>query len=1594
MLHVRLIITLFVATLCFTSLATAAERRPVDYVDPLIDTHNSRWFYFSSACRPFGMVNLSPDTRVNGTWQSGYLYDDSSIRCFSHIHGWQLAGIPVMPTTGEFKGDQGMDAYQSDFSHDDEVVVPGYHKVFLKRYGITAELTSTCRVGFHRYTFPASPDSYVLFDTGALLGDGSIIESQVQPTGDAEIAGYSLLAKTERRPKDTYVYFVAQFSRPFAEFGGWRDGKRLAAGMPVAGKKAGAYVRYQTVASEPILLKVAISYTSIEGARRNLDAELPGWDFDQVRTESRDEWDRWLGRVEVSGGTPQQRTKFYTDLWHALLGRRTISDVDGSYCDMTGSTPIIRQKAVDAAGVPRFAHYNFDALWGSHWSLNILWSMAYPDVMDGFCNTMIDMYRDGGLIPRGPAGGNYTYVMIGDPAAPFFASAYHKGIRSYDIAAAYEGLRKNAFPGGIRDHAGYEHAANAAGGGMKYYVDLGYVPEDMGGGGMHRDGAAMTLEYAYEDWCLAQLAKSLGKTADYELFTKRAQNYRHLWDNDLKLMRPRMKNGKWMPDFQLLGQGLTAPGFCESNTMIYTNFVPHDMAGLVTLFGGNKEYARFLNASFEKAAPYRFVADHGHHAETVVDYDNQPGTAMAHLFNYCGKPWLTQKWVREVKEQAFGDVTPYGGYHGDEDQGQMGALGVLMAIGLFEVDGGASVEPIYEITTPIFDRVVIRLDPKYFPGGKFEIVAGNNSSKNTYIQSARYNGQPLERCWITHRDLVQGGRLELELGPKPNRAWGVVDPPELRDLATVSANLPSVERPPVYAPRPEIYHDAWIDLNKNGEKDPYEDPTLDIDARIANLLGQMTLDEKTAQMATLYGFPRVLTDELPTRKWESAVWKDGIGNIDEHCNGNTNYGRPIADPENDLPLSRHAMAMNEVQRFFIEQTRLGVPADMTNEGVRGLLHSHATSFPSQLGVASAWNQALVRDIGRIVASEARALGYTNIYSPVLDLPRDPRWGRTCECYSEDPFLTGELGAAMVESMQSAGVAATCKHFAVYGIPNGGRDGAARTDPQTTWRDVETLHLQPFRRAVRDAGAMGVMASYNDYNGTPIEASRLFLTDILRKEWGFTGYVVSDSGAVEDLQQKHRVTESYPESVRQAVEAGMNVRTSFNRPENFVRPLRQLVEDGKLSGDVIDARVSDVLRVKFRLGLFDHPYVSDPEAANQVVGCEAHQEIARQAARESIVLLKNEGELLPLVKQMRKVLVTGPLADNGSAWWDRYGPQRLDYVTPLAGIRAKLGKDCEVVYEKGCDVVDSRYPMSDVYKEPPTASEQRGIDAAVAAAADVDVIIAVLGEDEDISREDRSRISLDLPGHQEELLRALHATCKPVVLVLSSGRPLSINWANDHVGAVVEMWFSNQDGGNAIADVLFGDYNPAGRLPITFPRSVGQIPIAFPVRPAAQAADGGQVSGPLYSFGHGLSYTTFRYDKLHIAPSTQVADGEVEITCDVTNIGNVAGDEIVQLYVRDDVSSLTAFEQSLRGFERVRLEPQETKSVRFTLKPEHLALYDEHGEWTVEPGTFTVMVGASSADIRLEGQFEIASEADGIAHAKLGATPLPNASHVE
>ena len=777
---------------------------------------------------------------------------------------------------------------------------------------------------------------------------------------------------------------------------------------------------------------------------------------------------------------------------------------------------------------------------------------------------------------------------------------------------------------------------------------------------------------------------------------------------------------------------------------------------------------------------------------------------------------------------------------------------------------------------------------------------------------------------------------------------------------------------PAGAQNKNIYHKGWIDFNKNGVKDIYEDSSQPVEKRAENLLQQMNINEKTCQLATLYGYGRVLKDSLPTENWKNEIWKDGIANIDEMLNGVGGKSKLVEQML--YPFSNHAETINKIQKWFVEETRLGIPVDFSNEGIHGLNHTKATPLPAPIAIGSTWNKELVYRAGEIVGQEARALGYTNVYAPILDVVRDPRWGRTLECYGEDPYLIASMGTQMVDGIQSQGVASTLKHFAVYSVPKGGRDGNCRTDPHVAPREMHQIYLYPFKKVIREAHPMGVMSSYNDWDGVPVTASYYFLTELLREEYGFDGYVVSDSEAVEFVHTKHRVAETYDEAVRQVLEAGLNVRTHFTPPSDFIMPIRRLIEEKKISMATIDKRVSEVLSVKFRLGLFDHPYVEKIKESDKVGGVDRNMDFVKQMQQQSLVLLKNDGNLLPLDKnRIKKILVAGPLADESNFMESRYGPNRLEKVTVLKGLRNYLQGSVEVDYAKGCDIINEGWPSTEILPEPLSDSEKDGIQNAIEKAEDCDVIIAVLGEDEYRTGESRSRTSLDLPGRQQELLEALYATGKPVVLVLINGQPLTINWADKYIPSILETWFPSCQGGTVIAETLFGDYNPGGKLTVTFPKSVGQIELNFPFKPGSHGSQPGfgpngsgstRVLGELYPFGHGLSYTSFEYSDMNVSPLEQGTQGNYTITFNITNTGKRQGDEVVQLYVRDKYSSVIAYDSVLRGFERVSLNPGETKQVTFELTPEDLQLLDRNMQWTVEPGEFEFMIGASSKDIKL------------------------------
>jgi predicted alpha-1,2-mannosidase len=751
---------IFLPLLLLCLACTAQETsnfRPVDLVYPHLDAANSRWFFFSSACRPFGMVNLSPDNQTGGAWGSGYRYHTDTIKGFSHIHAWQMAGVSVMPVTFDRKPQEILEAedYFSAFSHDGEVVQPGYHKVVLDRYQTEVELTSTTRVGLHRYQFPANQKNAVLVNLQGLLGPSRMGESQFQALSKTEFNGYVDNLPTRRRPKDLRVYFHIVFNRPVQK--AYRQGE-------------GSNINLLTFKpdTEPLLMKVAISYTSVEGAHKNLEAELNHWDFERVVLESQEEWNELLSRIEIEGGTQTEQRRFYTDLWHALQGRRIISDADGRYIDNTGESPRVGQLPLDEDGKPQFNHYNSDSFWGAQWTLNTLWHLVYPEISEEFCRSLLQYYQDGGTVPRGPSGGNYTYVMTGASSTPFLVSAWMKGIRGFDGALAYEALKKNHLSGGIMAKAGYEHKT-LLGGGLDYFIEQGHVPYPIpeGNFGYHQDGPSLTMEYAYQDWTLAQLAQELGQEEDYAYFMKRSQNYAHVFDPESGWMRPKDAQGNWKEPFDPYEYNA---GFNESNGAQHTWFVPHDLMGLAELMGGAEAAVNKLNTQFETAEKLGYTSGTSHDQELnpefrriPINYGNQPSIQTAFVFNHLGRPDLTQYWARKVSRTVYGGLSPETGYNGDEDQGLMGSLAVLMKLGLFEMTGGTDREPVVELGSPWFDQATIQLNQDYYPGKTFVIEAQNNGPENCYIQEAKLNGQAVEGYAVPFAKVVAGGKLVLRM---------------------------------------------------------------------------------------------------------------------------------------------------------------------------------------------------------------------------------------------------------------------------------------------------------------------------------------------------------------------------------------------------------------------------------------------------------------------------------------------------------------------------------------------------------------------------------------------------------------------------------------------------------------------------------------------------------------------------------------------------------------------------------------------------------------------------------------------------------------
>ncbi len=733
----------------------------VGWVDPYIETNRGRYFFFITGARPFGMVGAAPHTRNKNQNGGGYNYNEKEVLGFGQIHAWMMSGIEIMPANNAVDPRSGENAWKSEFSHDDELVQPGYQRLYLKQPGTWVELTATERVSFYRFRYTQDMPTQILINLGGYMGNSTMAQTSVRMINDKEFEGsLSSIKRYWGGPKDVKVYFVVQFDKPSKSFDGWKGSTLLHNLSELNGDSTGIAAKYDVKGGDEVNMKIAISYTSIDNARKNLLAECTSWDFDAVRNESRQVWNEWLGKIDVKGGDADQKIKFYTDLWHVLLGRQKINDVSGDYPDRTTGTREgnftdavfkVKQVPKDSNGKLRYNMYNSDAFWLSQWNLNILWGLGWPEVQDELSSSMIQYADNGGLLPRGPSGGGYSYIMTSNPTANLIAGTFQKGLLTkVDVNHAFEVLKRNQMPGGML--------------GSKEDVSF-YIKN-----GWWKDNAGITIEAAFQDWAVAQMAYKLGKKQDYKYFTKRSEGWKACFNPAQNLLFPKDGSGLFTHNDPLSGSG-----WVEANAWQATWGISHDIPGLAALMGGNDMLCSKLNYAFEKAAPQDFVFDYN---DGYVSYANQPGLSNAHVFNYAGKPWLTQYWVRRVREQAYGGITPDLGYGGhDEDQGQMGALSALMSIGLFNLQGNASATPVYDITSPIFDSITIKLDPRYYTGKSFVILSHNNSKVNAYIQKVLINGKELNDFWFTHDEFAKGGMLEIWLGDKPNKNWGIANLP-------------------------------------------------------------------------------------------------------------------------------------------------------------------------------------------------------------------------------------------------------------------------------------------------------------------------------------------------------------------------------------------------------------------------------------------------------------------------------------------------------------------------------------------------------------------------------------------------------------------------------------------------------------------------------------------------------------------------------------------------------------------------------------------------------------------------------------------------
>lgn len=758
---------------------------PTPYANPQIGSVHGRWFFYTPAALPFGMAKLAPHTNAYnspGAWMPcGYDDRHTSIEGFGHFHEFQVGGVVTMPTTGAIKTIPGTQeepdaGYRSRFDKESETAKVGYYAVTLKDYNVKAELTATKRVGYHRYTFPKSDAANILFDLGHKQGESSGVDDATAAwVNGNEIEGtivtypeYLKFCDPDKRVK---MYFAGRLSKNPTTVGSFNDEQVNDGATETSGINNGLFATFSTEENEVVEMQVGLSFTSIENARLNLETETKGKSFDEVRSDAKKEWQEMLGRIKVEGKNENDKTKFYTGLYHALLGRGISSDVNGAYPTRTGE---IGHIPLDDSGQPTHVHFNTDGFWGGFWNLSQLWALAYPEVLSDYVQSNIDFYKYAGWLHDGEAAGTHANGVQTNFQALLMASAYNCDIRDFDIQTGYEAAIKNELDYRNRDFGSGKYD-------LSYFVKMGYIPSQdtiLSNGWVFNFGGSHTLEYAFSSYAVAQFAQSLGKTEDHAKLMKQAGYYRNLFDSETKFIRPKLPNGEFIADYNPMEPWR---GFQEGNGFQYTWYVPHDIAGLMDLVGEGLFNER-LEKQFEESQKTLFGG--GENIDSFsglakqYNHGNQPSLHNSWLFNYSGKPWLTQKWTRAICKEFYGTEPLHGyGFGQDEDQGQLGAWYVMAAMGLFDVQGHTSSEPTFQLGSPVFDKIEIQLNPDYYATNKLTIETENNSAENFYIQSVSLNEKQLDNSWLYREELISKGNLKIVMGQTPNEKWGIETPP-------------------------------------------------------------------------------------------------------------------------------------------------------------------------------------------------------------------------------------------------------------------------------------------------------------------------------------------------------------------------------------------------------------------------------------------------------------------------------------------------------------------------------------------------------------------------------------------------------------------------------------------------------------------------------------------------------------------------------------------------------------------------------------------------------------------------------------------------